>query len=530
MSYGQIVAFATKKTSPTQSIFGRTDMVKNHAGGFVFEVSDKERLTRFLILGSLGGTYYVGETKLTDEITQFLTSIARDVEAVDYIIDVATAQPVRAPTPDHAIYALAVMVARGTPEVRARALGALGRVCRIPTHLFSFLSAYKALDGGMGRSVQRALQKWYQDKGVSQLSYHALKYQSRDGWSNRDVLRLARPTPKTPAQESVFKWIVTGETPDATNEYLLDGHRLLRDSSVTEAEAIALIHKHGFTHEMVPTQFQASKEVMNALFQAMPIGASLRKLGQLTALGLLDVKSDNEKILLERLAQENLIRGRIHPLNMYVAQRTYASGQGNRGDKIWTPNHKIVSALEEAFYDCFGTVEPTGKRFLIGVDCSASMTWGNPGKMPMNYMEAAALMAMLPVRTEESAEVMAFSTEMRKVNFTKNTTLSNAAQNLLEFGGRGTNCALPMIYALKNKIPVDVFAVYTDNETWAGSMHPVQALKEYRQKMGIPAKLMVHAFAPTKFTIADPTDPGMMDLVGIDSATPQIVAEFCKGF
>jgi 60 kDa SS-A/Ro ribonucleoprotein len=31
----------------------------------------------------------------------------------------------------------------------------------------------------------------------------------------------------------------------------------------------------------------------------------------------------------------------------------------------------------------------------------------------------------------------------------------------------------------------------------------------------------------SEFTIADPDDPGMLDVVGFDSNTPQLIAEFC---
>ena len=32
------------------------------------------------------------------------------------------------------------------------------------------------------------------------------------------------------------------------------------------------------------------------------------------------------------------------------------------------------------------------------------------------------------------------------------------------------------------------------------------------------------------FTIADPKDPGMMDVVGFDTATPDLLATFARGF
>jgi 60 kDa SS-A/Ro ribonucleoprotein len=81
---------------------------------------------------------------------------------------------------------------------------------------------------------------------------------------------------------------------------------------------------------------------------------------------------------------------------------------------------------------------------------------------------------------------------------------------------------------VSNKIDVDTFVVYTDSETWAGRNHPVEALRKYRSKMGIPAKLIVVGLEGNPFTIADPKDAGMLDVVGFDSAAPQIMADFAR--
>jgi 60 kDa SS-A/Ro ribonucleoprotein len=92
----------------------------------------------------------------------------------------------------------------------------------------------------------------------------------------------------------------------------------------------------------------------------------------------------------------------------------------------------------------------------------------------------------------------------------------------------GTDCSLPMRDALKHKRPVDVFVVYTDSETWAGDIHPVQALQQYRDRMGIPARLIVVGMVSNGFTIADPNDAGMMDVVGFDLATPALMSDFAS--
>jgi 60 kDa SS-A/Ro ribonucleoprotein len=94
----------------------------------------------------------------------------------------------------------------------------------------------------------------------------------------------------------------------------------------------------------------------------------------------------------------------------------------------------------------------------------------------------------------------------------------------------GTDCALPMIYARENNIPVDVFVIYTDSETWYNrAIHPVQALREYRKAMDIAAKLIVVGLVANNFSIADPNDAGMLDVVGFDSAAPGIMSDFARG-
>jgi 60 kDa SS-A/Ro ribonucleoprotein len=85
-----------------------------------------------------------------------------------------------------------------------------------------------------------------------------------------------------------------------------------------------------------------------------------------------------------------------------------------------------------------------------------------------------------------------------------------------------------MLWALKAGVKADTFVVLTDNETWAGQVHPVQALRQYRERAGIAAKLVVVGMTATGFSIADPKDAGMMDVVGMDAATPQVIADFAR--
>jgi 60 kDa SS-A/Ro ribonucleoprotein len=59
-----------------------------------------------------------------------------------------------------------------------------------------------------------------------------------------------------------------------------------------------------------------------------------------------------------------------------------------------------------------------------------------------------------------------------------------------------------------------------------GLRPPAQALREYRERAGIAARLAVVGMVADEFTIADPEDPGMLDIVGFDTATPAVVTGF----
>ena len=71
--------------------------------------------------------------------------------------------------------------------------------------------------------------------------------------------------------------------------------------------------------------------------------------------------------------------------------------------------------------------------------------------------------------------------------------------------------------------------IYTDTETWAGDVHPAQALRDYRQRIRHRARLVVVGMVSNGFTIADPDDRRMLDVVGFDTATPQLITDFARG-
>jgi 60 kDa SS-A/Ro ribonucleoprotein len=204
---------------------------------------------------------------------------------------------------------------------------------------------------------------------------------------------------------------------------------------------------------------------------------------------------------------------------------------------------RVVDALDKAFYLTFDNAPTTGKRVMLALDVSGSM--GAP-VFGMNYLtcrDAAAAMALVTAATEPDHRFVAFTkgdypsqwtpvygseynTGLTPLTISPRQRLDDVVRRIGKLPFGGTDCALPMVEALKHRWAVDAFVVFTDNETWAGNIHPAQALREYRERMGIAAKLVVVAMASNGFSIADPDDAGMLDVVGFDTATPGVLAEF----
>ena len=281
--------------------------------------------------------------------------------------------------------------------------------------------------------------------------------------------------------------------------------------------------------------------VWEALLEEMPLTALIRNLATMTRVGLVAPGSSASRKVAERIADAGALkRARVHPVQVLSALRTYASGRGVRGSGTWAPSGQVVDALDAAFYLAFGAVQPASRRMMLALDVSGSMSARVLGMDHLDCREASAAMALVTAATEPEHFFTAFtagsypsmwagmSSGLTPLPISPRQRLDDVVRSISGIPFGGTDCALPMVEAEKNRWAVDVFVVYTDNETWAGSIHPAQALRRYRERMGIAAKLVVVAMASNGFSIADPEDAGMLDVVGFDAAAPQLIADFAR--
>jgi 60 kDa SS-A/Ro ribonucleoprotein len=529
-------------TPQSQPIPG-SGQVPNSAGGYAYGVDCWERLNRFLILGIEGGTYYIGQRDLAAENASVVREClkADGPRLVKTIIEVSDAG--RAPSNDPALFALAVAAKEGDDLTRKQAQNAIGKVARTGTHLFHFIDFVRSM-GGLGRGLKRAIGEWY-GRDVGDVAYQAVKYRQRDGWTHRDILRLAKPASSklSGAHSALFDFITDKEVNTYELPPMVQGY-LKAQKAEKPAETAALIREYRLPWEAIKTEHANDLAVQEALFEHMPMGALVRQLNRLTANGLLTPSGEHTREAVKRLTDAEQIRkSRLHPIAVLSAMKTYQQGHGVRGGLSWDPVTKIVDALDEAFYVSFGNVESTGKRILIALDCSASMTQDLAGVAGLSCRDGEAAMCMVTARTETDYEIVAFTSGgygygrrgsgldgITPLDISPRQRLDDVVRAVGRQDWGGTDCSLPMQWAESKGKEFDAFYVYTDNETWAGSIHPSEALVKYRNRSQIhDAKLVVVGMVANGFSIADPNDAGMLDVVGFDTATPNVMSQFVAG-
>ena len=559
MNYSKHVS--TKSTPQTQPVGGKA-MVANSAGGYGFNISPWSQLERFLLLGCAGGSFYADARKMTLKSAEGLDECLKEdaLRAVKTIVD--TSVKGLALSNEPAIFALAYVTAHGVPAAKQAAYDGVAKVCRTGTHLFHFCQAIQDLRG-WSRGLRSAVSRFYTSRGAKELAYQLIKYRQRDGWAHRDALRMAHP--KVGAVEdsreinSLLSWAV-GKTkhfaiPTVKHRKTVKGHRKMVDVPVPLHESLAMVNAfeeiqaltgktapevkraleliaaYRLPWEALPTELHKAPEVWETLAPTMPLMALIRNLGRMSTLGILDSKLNPlVKTIMERLVDVDLLRkSRMHPISVLKAVKTYGQGHGDKGSLIWQPVQGIQEALEAAFYASFKAVEPTGQNWLLALDVSGSMGYNQSTGMDMSCAEVAAVMAMVTARIEASSEIMGFSHSLRDLGISSQDTLQVALKKVQRSDYGGTDCALPVAWALAHpKARVDTFAIYTDGESWAGHEHVFQTLKEYRSKVNAQAKLIAVSLVANEFSIADPSDPGMLDVVGMSPDVPQALAAFSR--
>jgi 60 kDa SS-A/Ro ribonucleoprotein len=556
MARDPLAAVGLTATAQIQRILGRTDQLRNNAGGYVFAKDLFTKVEDFLVLGTTGGTYYITEDRLTvDNAGWLIQAIQADgTRVVQLITEVSTARPPRAPKNRAAVFALAMVFSCGDPAAVQAAKAAFARVVRTTDHLSMFFGYAKQVHGKAagqgtslvsGRALRSALASWFLAGEVDAIAWKACKARQRvtpagETFALRDALRIAHPKADTAERRALLGWLA-GKVADgeARSQVQAVDAFLSAQAVTTEAAAIAIATERKVPWEFLPSALLASPTVWEALIPHLGVTALLRNLARLTRLGVLGPFAPaNEAVAARLRSAEALRNGRIHPMDVFLALRVYLSGQSQpdrRAERhTWTPVAEISDALEEAYEQSSGHVQPSGKRMLVAVDSSGSMSgaWGRNqltlGGSPLGtpYEIGCAMAAILKRIEGGNVHVIDVDTQVHPSRITTSTRVREIGS--WRPSGGGTDLSLPFTHATQRKLKVDGFALFTDGETWAGRQHASQALAAYRRKYNPGARVVLASMVAVGHSIAEPEDAGVLNIAGMDAALPMVATEFIR--
>lgn len=468
---------------------------------------------------------------------------------VDIIVDVSVSGAPLKQSP--CIFALARAVSKMTGDPkrdtnnadpvtigRAYALEKAPLVLRTLQHVFEFLEYCRRQRGG-GPGLHRALTRAIGDD-YNKAEYQFLKYRQRNGWTVRDLLRWARPKATSDEMNGLFAWAVNPQSEKARAAVAasprLAAFEKLQAGGLSPDEIAALVKEHRLTHEQVPNDVLNQPETLKALLPEMPLTALIRNLRRLTIGGVLNDKTENrEQVATVKAKLENkeaIQKARVHPLRILMADVQYRSGTDRQG-RGYTPSSQALGALENALELSYKALEPMGRNVVVAVDQSGSMGGfyygGTEALGGLKPFEAGLALATVYKRTEPACTLLTYDTKTVHHALSNNVTF-NELKSKLGCPGGATDCSSPLKWLLNKQDEIDpeVVILITDNETWAGRTHVVEALTQLRKKSKHPIAFIVAAVTATASTVADPNDPDSLEIVGFDPTVPEAIAAHVK--
>lgn len=498
----------------------------------VYSITPLEQFKRFLVLGTENGTYYVNNIDLTKQTINCITSIL-DSENRELLLTIILEfeELNKCKKKDNLLFTLAHCCMYKTQEpsfldFRRKAYSIALKICKIPTNLFLFINFCKVIhksNSGWNNLHKKHISSWYLNKTPEELVYLVTKYNNRNNYTHRDVLRLCHPKTDNQELNNIFKYLVNKLTDYTVIDYINDYEKL---KSTKEPEtAIKLIEKRNFVREHVPTQLLNNKKIWKALLPKMPLMAMLRNLNKMTNLNLFEEPSVLQHVITVISNKDIRKKAKIHPMHLLITLKMYSSG--NSRQLNWIPNQKIVDCLDTAFYDMFTEVTPTGKRIILCLDVSGSMTYsgcfGTDAIMPI---EVETALSMIYLATEKNVDIMGFSKNFIPLDISPRRRLDDNLKSINNLPFSSTDISKPFTWALEQKKEYDAFIVITDNETNCNRINPIDAFKKYKNLMQLPeTKLIVLATSVSDFSIG-PTNKYILNVCGFDENVCTIMNDF----
>jgi 60 kDa SS-A/Ro ribonucleoprotein len=530
--------------SSIKSLLPRTDTY-NEAGGRAYKLTPKHALAQIAATGCFNGTFYASGESQLDELRKLIGQVDDNV----FLAKLALYARERAYMKDMPAALLVVLSKRDT-ELMHRVFDRIVDNGRVLRTVFQMIRSGQFGRTSLSSSLQRAFQRWLNEASVGKL----LSASIGNDPSLRDILRMARPTPKDNERRALFGWLTDKEidkwAPATESDLPALVQSLIAFRKAESAEMQALILGDLSVRWDLLADAAKGPLVWKAIARQMGPQALRMNLNTLLRHEVFTVarlsesgRHDSESRATVDCEMIDYVAGRIADADEIRRSRQfpyqYLAAYLNASDEI---PQQIKTALHKAAEIACGNIPKLPGPVVIGLDTSGSMSSpvtglrGRGVTTKMRCVDVAALFAAAILRRNPDSVIVPFDTCAYDARVDPNDSILSLSERLAKYGGGGTDCSIPLREAntTYRKRPFAGVVLVSDNESWVGTgrhgstgvMTEWQTLVKNQQRLGTAApKLVCIDIQPYSSTQAPERDD-ILNIGGFSDAVFNVVALF----
>lgn len=514
----------------------------NEAGGRAYMFTPKHALAQIAATGCFNGTFYASGESQLDELRKLIDQVDDNV----FLAKLAVYARERAYMKDMPV-ALLVALSKRDNGLLHRVFDRVVDNGRVLRTMFQMVRSGQFGRTSLSSSLQRAFQRWLNEASVSKL----LSASIGNDPSVRDVLRMARPTPKDNQRRALLGWLTGKEiqkwapATEADLPKQVQNLATYRQAETAELQALIL----GDLPVRWDLLADAAKGplVWKAIARQMGPQALRMNLNTLVRHEVFQNgggKMDSEMVdyVAARIADADEIRrSRQFPYQ-------YLAAYLNVGSDV---PQKIKAALHQAAEIACGNVPDLPGPVIIGLDTSGSMSspvTGHRGRgatSKMRCVDVAALFAAAILRRNPDSIVVPFDTQAYQAQVDPQDSILSLAERLAKYGGGGTDCSIPLREANQRYgnrrftgcvLVSDTESWVYRNRPWANGPHGATGvMTEWQQFLKNQLHLGGHTIPSPKLICIDlqpygttqaPERDDILNIGGFSDAVFSVVAAF----
>lgn len=493
----------------------------NAAGGKAYKLSAEQALTKLVLTGTLGDTYYTSAGDQLDEVKQLAGSV--DVEFLAQLAVYAREQGFMK---DTSALLLAILCTRDT-ELFKRVFNRVVDSGKMLRNFVQILRSGTVGRKSLGSAAKGAVQQWLLKATDAQLLNGAIGTTP----SLADVIKMVHPKPTDANRAALFAWIIGREFVQADLPAELQQLQAFRQDSTLEVPKVPFLY--------LSSQPDFTLQHWEKLVRTMSWTQLRMNLNTLTRKGLFENdnpnRQENIRFVAERLADVDAIqKARIFP---YQLLTTYQATLGG------VPQ-AISNALQQAMEVAVSNVPKLPGQTVVGCDVSGSMqspVTGSRGTKDTSTrcIDVAGLISAAILRKNQEAVVIPFDDGAYDVRDKLNPfdSVMTIASQLASINGGSTQCALVIAGMYQMGVKADLVVIVSDNESWSRGYNSAYynpgseldaAWARYLAEVNPNAKLVCLDINPSSNSQVS-ARPNTLNIGGFTDNVFELIRQFAEG-